>query len=126
MGVVLMWRIAASMSLLVVASTGCGQMAGDCSGGALHGDHCVPSTPADNAAWILGGMPVPPRNSRPLAHPKCSVRGSVADCQGFDATGRLIRAKFRIVTPDRQPETLAPICPSAKHPDRPTSVFCTQ
>jgi hypothetical protein len=123
------WRTAACLSLLAVASTGCG-VAGlegaECSGGEVHGGQCVPYTAADKVALILGGMPVPPRNSRPLANIKCSVRGSVADCQGFDATGRLIRAKFRIVSPDGRPESLAPICPSAKHPDRATSVFCTQ
>jgi hypothetical protein len=121
-----MWRLLLPLLAAACLGGGCGKMAGDCSGGALHGDHCVPNTPADNAGLILGGMPVPPRNSRPLAHPKCSVRGRVADCQGFDATGRLIRAQFRIVTPDHRSETLTPICPSAKHPDRPTSVFCTQ
>jgi hypothetical protein len=123
------WRIAACLSLLAIASTGCGAASlngGECSGGEVHGNQCVPYTAADKAALILSGIAVPPRNGRPLANIKCTVRGSVADCQGFDATGRLIRAQFRIVTPDHRSETLMPICPSAKHPDRPTSVFCTQ
>lgn len=123
-----MYRSFTLLVLLAVASTGClGQsVQGDCSGGALHGNHCVPDTPGAKAALILGAMPIPPRNEYPQRTPTCSVKGEIATCEEFDHMGNLIRARFKIVTRRDRSDTLAPICRSATHPSRPTSVFCTQ
>jgi hypothetical protein len=37
-----MWRLILPVLLAALFSAGCGQMAGDCSGGSLSGDTCVP------------------------------------------------------------------------------------
>jgi hypothetical protein len=71
-------------------------------------------------------MPIPPRNEYPQRTPTCSVKGQVATCEEFDHMGNLIRARFKIVTSADRSVTLAPICPSAKHPNRAGSAFCTE
>jgi hypothetical protein len=123
-----MWRIAACLSLLAIASTGCigSSFQGDCSGGEAHGNHCVPFTPEQKAALAVEGMPIPPRNGAPLINVDCSIAADVASCDGTDHTGRRLHADFKVEQGGVRPGYLTPICPGAKHPDRPTSVYCTQ
>jgi hypothetical protein len=123
------WRTLVLLVGLCAVLAGCGatgtQEGGECSGGEIHGDHCVPYSAGQEAALILGGMPIPPRNEYPQRTPTCSVKGDVATCEEFDHMGNLIRAQFKIVTREGRSNTLEPICPSAKHPNRSGSVFCT-
>jgi hypothetical protein len=121
------WRIAAWLSLLAVASTGCvgSSFQGNCSGGEAHGNHCVPFTPEQKAALAVEGMLIP-QDDVPLINVDCSVAADVASCDGTDHTGRRLHADFRIEQGGVRPGYVTPICPSSEHPDRPTSVFCRQ
>jgi hypothetical protein len=69
-------------------------------------------------------MPIPRRNEYPQRAPTCSVNGRVATCEEFDHLGNLIRAQFKIETKQDGSVILAPICPTAKHPNIAGSVYC--
>jgi hypothetical protein len=103
-----MWRRSARSSAvafglvvvvaLIAVSTGCDANVngGDCSGGELNGDHCVPYTPAENAARRLAQMPIPPLHGHPLVNVTCRGIGTVVTCDGQTEDGRWIRSlRFR-------------------------------
>ena len=112
------WQILGLGIALLGVLPGCGQAAGDCSGGTLDGDHCVQYTPGERVARLVEATAID--ESKPFTDVTCHVAGSVARCSGKAADGNTVRAAFRVV--ETQP--LVPFCPSPAHPDRPHGPFC--
>jgi hypothetical protein len=113
-------RLLVVVGLVVVLASGCGSgvAGGDCSGGTLDGNHCVPYTPGERVARVVEATAID--ESRPFTDVTCRVVGTVAQCNGKAADGNTVRAAFRVV--ETQP--LVPLCPSPAHPSRRRGPFC--